>query len=176
MLCRCRRGCAAGIALPCSVGSHFAPLVNGSYDLADVSLLCCPLICTAGAGVAALLALHYRGLFPRVRVWCFAPPGGLMSPAAAASLKDICYSLVSAKVCKHTRGNLFWAHALEKAGCTCPCCTLADVTAAAQQPGLLGNWPLASLAGKELCKQLPAQTCGCCCTVLCDAPTLCLFV
>uniref|UniRef100_A0A383W0M9 sn-1-specific diacylglycerol lipase n=1 Tax=Tetradesmus obliquus TaxID=3088 RepID=A0A383W0M9_TETOB len=50
-----------------------------------------------GAGVAALLALHYRSLFPRVRVWCFAPPGGLMSPAAAASLKDICYSLVSAK-------------------------------------------------------------------------------
>jgi hypothetical protein len=48
--------------------------------------------------VAALLALHYRCIYPRVRVWCFAPPGGLMSPAAAASLKDICYSLVSAKV------------------------------------------------------------------------------
>lgn len=52
----------------------------------------------AGAGVAALLALHYRARYAAVRAWCFAPPGGLMSPAAAASLKDICYSLVSAKV------------------------------------------------------------------------------
>jgi len=56
-------------------------------------LLPCP-----GAGVAALLALHFRGRYPRVRAWCFAPPGGLMSPAAAASLKDICYSVVSGKV------------------------------------------------------------------------------
>eukprot|EP00775_Hariotina_reticulata_P013185 gene13185-13316_t len=50
-----------------------------------------------GAGVAALLALHFRCRYPRVRAWCFAPPGGLMSPAAAASLKDICYSVVSGK-------------------------------------------------------------------------------
>jgi hypothetical protein len=51
-----------------------------------------------GAGVAALLALHYRARYGSVRAWCFAPPGGLLSPAAAASLSDICYSLVSAKV------------------------------------------------------------------------------
>jgi hypothetical protein len=62
-------------------------------------LLYCNAPCyAAGAGVAALLALHYRSIYPSVRVWCFAPPGGLMSPAAATSLKDICYSVVSAKV------------------------------------------------------------------------------
>jgi hypothetical protein len=59
------------------------------------------LVLCAGAGVAALLALHYRARYSSVRAWCFAPPGGLMSPAAAASLKDICYSLVSAKVSPH---------------------------------------------------------------------------
>jgi hypothetical protein len=62
----------------------------------------------AGAGVAALLALHYRCIYPRVRVWCFAPPGGLMSPAAAASLKDICYSLVSAKVNHNSKSIKKW--------------------------------------------------------------------
>jgi hypothetical protein len=67
--------------------------------------LCMPLVvysvrvcARAGAGVAALLGLHYRARYASVRCWCFAPPGGLMSPAAASSLKDICYSLVSAKV------------------------------------------------------------------------------
>jgi hypothetical protein len=60
--------------------------------------------------VAALLALHYRARYSSVRCWSFAPPGGLMSPAAAASLSDICTSLVSAKVC---------AASLLRATCMC---------------------------------------------------------
>jgi sn1-specific diacylglycerol lipase len=52
-----------------------------------------------GAGVAALLALHLRTRYSgRVQCWAFAPPGGLLSPAAANSLQDICTSLVYAKV------------------------------------------------------------------------------
>lgn len=49
--------------------------------------------------MAALLALHYRQVYPgRVRCWTFAPPGGLLSPGASDSLQDICYSLVTSKV------------------------------------------------------------------------------
>lgn len=75
--------------------------------------VCLPACSYAGAGVAALLALHYRARYTSVRAWCFAPPGGLMSPAAAASLKDICYSLVSAKV------RLGWADLIcvQQQGC-----------------------------------------------------------
>ena len=60
-----------------------------------------------GAGVAALLALHYRARYPSVdvRAWCFAPPGGLMSPGAAASLEGACHSLVSAKVRRGLTGG-----------------------------------------------------------------------
>lgn len=61
--------------------------------------MCCT-YAIAGAGVAALLAMHYRARYPgtRVAAWCFAPPGGLMSPGAAASLEGTCFAVVSAKV------------------------------------------------------------------------------
>jgi hypothetical protein len=68
--------------------------------LPQLTLHSCPFILRAtGAGVAALLALHYRQVFPgRVRAWTFAPPGGLLSPGASDSMQDICYSLVTSKV------------------------------------------------------------------------------
>ncbi|KAI8466705.1 MAG: hypothetical protein J3K34DRAFT_432920 [Monoraphidium minutum] len=52
-----------------------------------------------GAGVAALLVMHYRARYPSicVRAWCYAPPGGLMSPGASAALEDCCHTLVSSK-------------------------------------------------------------------------------
>lgn len=83
---------ARRVAPACFV-QHRHRVVVGPH-LHTPSLLCV----VAGAGVAALLALHYRARYASVRCWSFAPPGGLMSPAAAASLSDICYSLVSAKV------------------------------------------------------------------------------
>ena len=74
--------------------SHGCPALKGMASCSNFQFLQ-----YAGAGVAALLAMHYRNVFPgRVKAWCFAPPGGLLSPAAAASLEDICYSLISAKV------------------------------------------------------------------------------
>jgi hypothetical protein len=44
--------------------------------------------------------MHYRARYAStpVAAWCFAPPGGLMSPGAAASLEGACTSVVSAKV------------------------------------------------------------------------------
>lgn len=54
----------------------------------------------AGGGVAGLLVMHYRARYPSidVRAWCYAPPGGLLSPGASAALEDCCHSLVSSKV------------------------------------------------------------------------------
>ena len=97
-----RKGCL--LTLRTTINGHgrwtFAVALRVSPDLKGMAS-CSNLsaLNVAGAGVAALLAMHYRNVFPgRVKAWCFAPPGGLLSPAAAESLEDICYSLVSAKV------------------------------------------------------------------------------
>uniref|UniRef100_A0A7R9YQW8 sn-1-specific diacylglycerol lipase n=1 Tax=Chlamydomonas euryale TaxID=1486919 RepID=A0A7R9YQW8_9CHLO len=47
-----------------------------------------------GAGVAALLALHLRSVYPGTRCWAYAPPGGLMSPELSAAMRDYCTSVV----------------------------------------------------------------------------------
>ena len=39
-----------------------------------------------GAGVAAVLSLHLRKKFPRLKVWCIEPPGGVLS----AELCEVC--------------------------------------------------------------------------------------
>lgn len=50
-----------------------------------------------GAGVAALLAMHLRMRYPNMHCWAFAPPGGLLSPAAARASRDWCTSIIIAK-------------------------------------------------------------------------------
>lgn len=95
--------CAGAAICPCCQLDHVG-CASWSPVCAFTQRASCLYPVCAGAGVAALLALHYRARYSSVRAWCFAPPGGLMSPAAAASLKDICYSLVSAKVSRtHTQ-------------------------------------------------------------------------
>ncbi|PNW80565.1 hypothetical protein CHLRE_07g322900v5 [Chlamydomonas reinhardtii] len=50
-----------------------------------------------GGGVTGLLGPYLRAQFPSLRCWAFAPPGGLMSPEAAALTREYCIGLVHAK-------------------------------------------------------------------------------
>ncbi|KAG2450487.1 hypothetical protein HYH02_004988 [Chlamydomonas schloesseri] len=50
-----------------------------------------------GGGVTGLLGPYLRAEFPSLRCWAFAPPGGLMSPEAAALTHDYCIGLIHAK-------------------------------------------------------------------------------
>ncbi len=51
-----------------------------------------------GGGIAALLAMMLRQRAPEVKCYAFAPPGGLLSPAAAAAVKPFVTSVVVGKV------------------------------------------------------------------------------
>lgn len=58
-----------------------------------------------GAGVAGILALHYRNIFPNMHCFPYAPPGGLMSPEVRilllfmnAHLTQICYKVGALQV------------------------------------------------------------------------------
>ncbi|KAG2440965.1 hypothetical protein HXX76_003818 [Chlamydomonas incerta] len=50
-----------------------------------------------GGGVTGLLGPYLKAEFPSLRCWAFAPPGGLMSPEAAALTRDYCIGLIHAK-------------------------------------------------------------------------------
>ena len=52
-----------------------------------------------GAGAAALIALKLRDRFPEVKCWAFCPPGGLLTPNLAHSMKPFCTSVVVNKDC-----------------------------------------------------------------------------
>jgi len=47
-----------------------------------------------GAGAAALIALKLKDRFPEVKCWAFCPPGGLLTPNMAHSMKPFCTSVV----------------------------------------------------------------------------------
>eukprot|EP00798_Chlamydomonas_sp_ICE-L_P001840 gene1840-33258_t len=47
-----------------------------------------------GAGVGALLALYLKQRYAQTVCWAFAPPGGLMSPQVAESMRPYCTSVV----------------------------------------------------------------------------------
>ena len=60
-------------------------------------LLISLLICAGhslGAGAAALIALKLKDRFPEVKCWAFCPPGGLLTPNMAHSMKPFCTSVV----------------------------------------------------------------------------------
>ena len=52
-----------------------------------------------GAGAAALIALKLKDRFPEVKCWAFCPPGGLLTPNVAHSMKPFCTSVVVNKDC-----------------------------------------------------------------------------
>lgn len=47
-----------------------------------------------GAGIAAFVGMHLRRIFVNVHVWCFSPPGWLMTPELADSAKGFLTSVV----------------------------------------------------------------------------------
>ncbi|KAL3155183.1 hypothetical protein ABBQ32_013123 [Trebouxia sp. C0010 RCD-2024] len=67
-----------------------------------VPSICCVLHVAGhslGAGAAALIALKLRDRFPEVKCWAFCPPGGLLTPNLAHSMKPFCTSVVVNKDC-----------------------------------------------------------------------------
>jgi Lipase (class 3) len=47
-----------------------------------------------GAGIATFVGMHLRRVFFNVQVWCYSPPGWLMTPELADSTKDFVTSVV----------------------------------------------------------------------------------
>jgi Lipase (class 3) len=47
-----------------------------------------------GAGIAAFAGLFLHSLYPETRVWCYSPPGWLMTPELAAYSKHFVTSVV----------------------------------------------------------------------------------
>ncbi|KAL4451203.1 hypothetical protein ABPG77_009275 [Micractinium sp. CCAP 211/92] len=50
-----------------------------------------------GAGIAALLAPHFRDWWPDVHAWAFCPPGGMVTPNLAAALDPLVTCVVVGK-------------------------------------------------------------------------------
>lgn len=50
-----------------------------------------------GAGIAALLAPHFKDWWPDVRAWAFCPPGGMVTPNLAAALDPLVTCVVAGK-------------------------------------------------------------------------------
>jgi len=50
-----------------------------------------------GAGAAALVALYAHNFFPRVKAWCYEPPGGLMTRTVSRALQPLCTSTALGK-------------------------------------------------------------------------------
>jgi hypothetical protein len=81
------------IFYPACRGSSFkdyrVPLLHGKGNKKRTALPACQgwrLVITGhslGAGVATFLGLYFKQAVPNVRVWCFSPPGALMSPSLA---------------------------------------------------------------------------------------------
>eukprot|EP01026_Neomeris_dumetosa_P052357 TRINITY_DN462_c0_g1_i7.p1 TRINITY_DN462_c0_g1~~TRINITY_DN462_c0_g1_i7.p1 ORF type:complete len:518 (-),score=32.08 TRINITY_DN462_c0_g1_i7:187-1740(-) len=50
-----------------------------------------------GAGVATIMALKLMEKYQNIRIWCYNPPGGLLSPSLAEKLSPFCVSVVQHK-------------------------------------------------------------------------------